>query len=99
MPALASSAFRLSAATILVLSLLVPFDAQAQSRRDRQAAEILQQRMDVAETRYREALVRARNNEPGAVTESDAALEDMEDVVVECGKLRGCDPANFVTTF
>ncbi|MGO1542094.1 MAG: transglycosylase SLT domain-containing protein [Luteimonas sp.] len=99
MPALASSAFRLSAATILVLSLLVPFDAQAQSRRDRQAAEILQQRMDVAETRYREALVRARNNEPGAVAESDAALEDMEDVVVECGELRGCDPANFVTTF
>ena len=99
MPAFATCAFRLSAAAILFLSLLVPLDAEAQSRRDRQAAEILQQRMDVAETRYREALVRARNNEPGAVTESDAALEDMEDVVVECGKLRGCDPANFVTTF
>src|SRR5690554_6323102 len=99
MPAFAAFAVRLSAATVLFLSLLAPLDADAQSRRDRQAAEILQQRMDVAETRYREALVRARNNEPGAVAESDAALEDMEDVVVECGKLRGCEPAHFVTVF
>src|SRR5690554_5427131 len=99
MPESASSAFRLSGIAIVALALLFPQHAEAQSRRDRQAAEVLQQRMDAAEIRYREALVRARNNEPGAVAESDAAAEDMEDVVGECGDLRGCAPAHFVTTF
>ena len=91
--------FRPAAVAALAVLLSLPMAAGAQSRRERQAAEGLQQRMDAAETRYREALVRARNGEPGAIAESDAALEDMEDVVVECGGLRGCDPARFVTTF
>ncbi|WP_343256836.1 transglycosylase SLT domain-containing protein [Luteimonas qiangzhengi] len=95
----AMSAVRLSAVAVLGLALLFPAGADAQSRRDREAAEALQQRMEQAEVRYREALVRARNQEPGAVVESDAALEDMEDVMVECGDLRGCDPTRFVTTF
>lgn len=99
MPTIAFSAFRLFAISALALCVLFPLDADAQSRRDRAAAEALGQRMDQAETRYREALVRARNQEPGAVAESDAALEDMEDVMVECGDLRGCEPAGFVTTF
>ncbi|MGY0559614.1 transglycosylase SLT domain-containing protein [Luteimonas sp. A277] len=95
----AVSAVRLSAIAVLGLALLFPQAADAQSRRDREAAEALQQRMEQAEVRYREALVRARNHEPDAVAASDAALEDMEDVMVECGKLRGCEPAGFVTTF
>lgn len=99
MPSNLLRAFRPAAVVALALVLSLPMAAEAQSRRDREAAEVLRQRMEQAETRYREALVRARNNEPGAVAESDAALEDMEDVVVECGKLRGCDPAGFVTTF
>src|SRR5690606_1825226 len=99
MPLSASLAFRPFAIAGLAMLLLFPLSADAQSRRDREAAAVLQQRMEAAETRYREALVRARNSEPDAVVESDAALEDMEDVVVECGRLRGCDPAAFVTTF
>ena len=99
MPVSASFAFRPLAIAGLALLLLVPVSADAQSRRDREAAAALQQRMEAAETRYRDALVRVRNNEPEAVAESDAALEDMEDVMVECGGLRGCDPAGFVTTF
>ena len=99
MPVSASFAFRPLAIAGLALLLLVPVSADAQSRRDREAAAALQQRMEAAETRYRDALVRVRNNEPEAVAESDAALEDMEDVMVECGGLRGCDPGGFVTTF
>lgn len=90
---------RLFAAAISCALFLTPVQADAQSRRDREAVAALQQRMEAAEQRYREALVRVRNNEPEAVAESDAALEDMEDVMVECGKQRGCEPAAFVTTF
>ncbi|PJK01063.1 lytic transglycosylase [Lysobacteraceae bacterium NML91-0213] len=99
-----SSAFRarrLPACLLLavIAPLLVVTDASAQSRRDRAAAETLQARMDQAELRYREAMVRVRNEEPGAAAEGDAALEDMEDVMVECGRQRGCDPVAYVTTF
>src|SRR5688572_15677462 len=59
--------FRPAAVAALAVLLSLPMAAGAQSRRERQAAEGLQQRMDAAETRYREALVRARNGEPGAV--------------------------------
>ncbi len=99
MPVFASFPVRTLAVAGLAVLLLFPLSADAQSRRDREAAAALQQRMEAAEVRYREALVRVRNNEPDAVAESDAALEDMEDVMVECGKLRGCEPAGFVTTF
>jgi len=95
----ASFLFRPLAVAGLAVMFLLPQSAEAQSRRDREATAALQQRMEAAEGRYREALVRVRNNEPDAVAESDAALEDMEDVMVACGKLRGCDPAAFVTTF
>ena len=40
--------------------------------------------MLAAETRYREALVKIRNADPGRRDEA-VALEDMEDVLVECG--------------
>src|SRR5699024_7182363 len=58
--------FRLSAIAALALVLTFPHAAEAQSRRDREAMQGLEQRMAAAENRYREALVRARNNEPGA---------------------------------
>ncbi|MEZ0475864.1 transglycosylase SLT domain-containing protein [Luteimonas salinilitoris] len=99
MPAARRAFLRLVPTTAALLIALHAPDAAAQSRQERAAAEALQQRMEQAETRYREAMVRVRNNEPEAVQAGDAALEDMEDVMVECGKLRGCDPAGFVTTF
>src|SRR3546814_94154 len=76
-------------AAVVPLSLL-PFDAAALSRRDAAAAEALNQRMAAAEQRYREALVKIGNAEPGAVDESNAAIEDMEDVVAACLKQKGC---------
>lgn len=85
---------------LAALSLLCAApDASAQSRRDRAAVEALQQRMEQAELRYREAMVKVRNEEPGAAAEGDAALEDMEDIMVECDRQRGCQTAQFATTF
>ncbi|MDH5823439.1 transglycosylase SLT domain-containing protein [Luteimonas sp. RD2P54] len=84
-------------AALAALVLAAP--AQAQSRRERAAIEALDQRMEQAEARYREAMVRVRNNEPDAVAQGDAALEDMEDVMVECGGLRNCDPVRHMSVF
>ncbi|WP_129136174.1 transglycosylase SLT domain-containing protein [Luteimonas sp. YGD11-2] len=97
-----SPARRLPVCLLLAVAIAPAFvvaDASAQSRRDRAAVEALQARMDQAELRYREAMVRVRNEEPGAAADGDAALEDMEDVMVECGRQRGCDPVTYVTTF
>ncbi|MDQ3057489.1 MAG: transglycosylase SLT domain-containing protein [Pseudomonadota bacterium] len=85
----------------LVVCALVTFPgaASAQSKRDRAAAEALNQRMTVAETRYREALVKVGNNDPAGIAQSNAALEDMEDIVIACGKQKGCAVSNMLTTY
>ncbi|MEJ7745802.1 MAG: transglycosylase SLT domain-containing protein [Luteimonas sp.] len=74
-------------------------DAVAQSRRDRAASEALNQRMTAAETRYREALVKTGNNDPTGIPQSNAALEDMEDIVIACGKHKGCAVQNMLVTY
>ncbi len=76
----------------------VPPAAQAQSRRTA-AIEALNQRMADAETRWREALVKIGNNDPAGLDESNAALEDMEDVIVDCGKLKGCGTGNLLASY
>jgi membrane-bound lytic murein transglycosylase D len=77
------------AAAVAVLAFHVP-EASAQSKRDRAAAAGLAERMAAAEARYRESLVKAANADPDAIAEGDAALEDMEDVMLACEKQRGC---------
>jgi membrane-bound lytic murein transglycosylase D len=62
--------------------------AQAASREEKVAA--LDTRMAAAEKRYRDALVLVTNADPKGQQEADAALEDMEDVIDACLKLRGC---------
>lgn len=80
--------------------LLVPAsDAHAQSRRDRAAAEALVERMNAAENRYREALVKVGNRDPDGIAESNAALEDMEDVITACGRQRGCSVGQLLTSY
>jgi membrane-bound lytic murein transglycosylase D len=85
----------LAFATLAILS----FDADALSRRDQAAVDALNQRMQTAETRYRDALVDARNAGPDAQKAADAALEDMEDVIMACGKQRGCSVPTMLTAF
>jgi len=99
MSPLLSSAARgvLFMSAILLFGSAAP--AQAQSKRTQAAIEALNQRMGAAETRYREALVKIGNNDPSGVEESNAALEDMEDVIVECGKLKGCGSGNLLASY
>lgn len=55
--------------------------------------------MAAAETRYREAVVKVSNNDPTGIPQSNAALEDMEDIVIACGKQRGCGVPQMLTTY
>ena len=87
---------RLVLATAVVFCLSHVPEASAQSRRDRAAATALAERMAAAETRYRESLVKAANADPAAQAEGDAALEDMEDVLLACEKQRGCELASLL---
>ena len=85
------------AGVLLLATLASP--AEAQSRRAQAAIDALEQRVTAAEARYREALVKAGNNDPAGVEESNAALEDMEDAIVECGRIKGCVPGTLLAGY
>ena len=94
------SAARLASAVALGLALLLPAaGADAQSRRDREAAQQLAERMDQAEARYREALVHVANADPRGSAEADAVLEDMEDIISACAVQRGCSVPTLATSY
>ena len=97
MSAFARAARWLLPASILACSLVLP--ANAQSRRAQAAIDALNERMLAAETRYREALVKIGNADPAAMDESNAALEDMEDVLVECGRIKGCTGGDLLASY
>ena len=82
-----------------VALLVLPLDAQALSRRDQAAVDSLNQRMQAAEARYRDALVKVGNADPDGQKQGDAALEDMEDVIAGCGKQRGCSVSTQLAAF
>ena len=87
-------------AVALSLLLVSPSSlAQRVSARDRAASEALEQRMAAAEKRYRDGLVLVANSDPRGATESDAALEDMEDVLAACTRQRGCQMATLLATY
>lgn len=73
--------------------------AQRVSARDKEALEVLDQRMAAAEKRYRDALVLSANSDPKGTTEGDAALEDMEDVMDACLKQKGCQVHTMLTAY
>ena len=73
--------------------------AQRVSARDKEAVEVLDQRMAAAEKRYRDALVLSANSDPKGTMEGDAALEDMEDVMDACLKQRGCQVHTMLTAY
>ena len=84
----------------LSLLLVSPVSlAQRVSAKDRAAAEALEQRMAAAEKRYRDGLVLVANSDPRGATESDAALEDMEDVLAACVQQRGCQVPTLLATY
>lgn len=69
----------------------------AESRRDQAAVVELQQRMDAAEKRYRDAMLAA--DEEAAATATRAALADMKGVVDACAKQRGCSVDAMLATY
>ena len=83
----------------LVVLAALPSDAQALSRRDQANVEALDQRMAAAEKRYREAMVKIGNADPSGAAESNAALEDMEDVVAACSAQKGCQLSNMLAAY
>jgi membrane-bound lytic murein transglycosylase D len=83
---------------LLAIAVFPHSEAQAQSRRDREL-DALKARMTVAEARYRDAVVKVGNNDPAGLTESNAALEDMEDVITACMKVKGCPISQLLTTY
>ncbi|KQY52090.1 transglycosylase SLT domain-containing protein [Lysobacter sp. Root494] len=87
--------------SILVLAVLAAIsgNAAALSRRDQEGVDALNQRMQAAETRYREAVVMIGNADPEGQKQSDAALEDMEDVVADCMKQRGCSVPTMLAAY
>ena len=99
MPVLAVSFARWASLAVAVPLIFLSLDVAALSKRDTAAVEALNQRMAAAEQRYRGALVKIGNNEPGAVDESNAAIEDMEDVVAACLKQKGCQVNDQLAAF
>jgi membrane-bound lytic murein transglycosylase D len=81
-------AFAPLAVALALCSLSSP--AAAVSKKDQAAVDALTQRLQSAETRYQSALVKIRNADPTGRQDSDAALEDMEDVIAACLKQKGC---------
>ena len=97
-PVLISRGWPLLALAGLV-SLAPDAHAQRVSARDQAKADALQQRMATAEKRYSDALLLVANADPKGSNEADAALEDMEDVISECVKQKGCQMSNMLATY
>ena len=76
-------------------------DAHAQrvSARDKVKVDALQQRMTAAEKRYSDALLLVSNADPKGSNEADAALEDMEDVLNDCVKQKGCQMGTLLASY
>lgn len=99
MPLSVSLIARLGASALVLVLACHAGDANAQSRRDREASEALGQQMVEAEARYRQALVQIANDDPAGLAASNAALEDMEDVIVACEGQRGCGVSQLLVSF
>jgi hypothetical protein len=73
--------------------------AERVSARDKAAIAVLDQRLAAAEKRYNDAMVLVGNSDPKGTQESDAALEDIEDVVDACIKQRGCQVGTYLSAY
>ena len=70
--------------------------AQAQSKREQAAVAVLQQRMDAAEKRYRDAMLAV--DEEAAAAATSIALAEMKGVVDACAKQHGCSVETMLAT-
>ncbi len=86
-------------AALLFILLAPSAHAQRVSARDRAAIDALNGRMAAAEKRYREGLRQIANSDAKGTAETDAALEDMEDVLDACIKQKGCQVHTLLATY
>src|SRR5688572_14982984 len=93
-----STTRRLSTLAALLLAA-ISMDAAAASKRELAATQALDQRMQAAEAKYRDAAVLIANADPQGQKQSDEALEDMEDVVAACMKQRGCSVPTMLAAY
>ena len=73
--------------------------AHALSARDTAKVQAIEARMAAAEKRYSDALVLVNNADPKGTAESNAALEDMEDVISACIAQKGCQVSTLLSTY
>ena len=69
----------------------------AQSKRDLTAAAALQQRMEAAEKRYRDAML--AEDEEAASSAGSAALVEIKAVIEACAKQKGCSVPGMLATY
>lgn len=71
--------------------------AQAQSKREQAAAVALQQRMEAAEKRYRDAML--AEDEDAATAAGSAALAEIKTVIEACARQKGCSMPTMLATY
>jgi membrane-bound lytic murein transglycosylase D len=81
------------ATTLLATLLAAP--AQATSSR----VQAIEQAMDAAAERYRQALVESENGDEAALARMNQALEDIEDQAQLCFRTRGCESAKVIALY
>lgn len=86
-------------AAAVALTCTAPAAQARVSARDQAAIAVLDQRLAAAEKRYNDALVLVGNSDPKGTQESDAALEDIEDVIQACIKQRGCEVGTYLGAY
>lgn len=87
----------LAALAAATLAAVCAPDLHAQSKRDQAAAASLQQRMEAAEKRYRDAML--AEDEGAAASASSAALTEIKAVIEACSKQRGCSVPSMLATY
>jgi membrane-bound lytic murein transglycosylase D len=85
---------RVAASLLLAASFSIPALA-----RDNGRVDALNQRMATAEAQYTQALDDADAGDDSAKARADAALKQMETVVSDCGRTRGCDLPAILATY
>lgn len=87
----------IAALSFTLLAGLCAPAAQAESKRDQAAVAVLQQRMDAAEKRYRDAMLAV--DEEAAAAATSIALAEMKGVVDACAKQHGCSVDTMLATY
>jgi len=82
---------------VLVLALTLGISPVVVAKTDKFAATY--QQMEAASQRYREAQVELQNGDDAAMAKMTRALEDIEDLALQCLKQKGCEATRVVTVY